>query len=140
MLTERMSELSMLIDARIVLIASLTVSYFVCVEHRQQLSIEGNETRSDQVRCINQLLNYLQRRTHDFDVLRVQCILNRDDELRDNRVDFVAAIREQILNALPCEGLVRMLSLRKAVEKQRQIKTVIKLVDVDCPTYFIAAN
>lgn len=85
-------------------------------------------------------MNDLQRRAHDFDVFGVERVLYGNYELRDYRVDLVAAIRQQILHALAREGFVRMLSLREAVEEQRQVEAVVELINVDCPADFVAAD
>lgn len=90
----------------------LTVPYFVRIEHGQQLSVEGHKPRPNQVGRVDQLLNDFQRRAHDFDVLCVESVFYGNYELGDNRVDFVAAVRQQILNALTSESFVRMLGLR----------------------------
>lgn len=39
---------------------------------------------------------------------------DRYDQKRYNRIDFIATGEQQILNALPCVHLVRMLCLRKS--------------------------
>lgn len=72
----------------------LTVSYFVCIEDRQQLAIEGHQARANKVRSVDQLLNNFQRRAHDLDVLGVESIFYGNYELRDYRVDFIAAVRQ----------------------------------------------
>jgi hypothetical protein len=119
---------------------ALTVSRFVSVEHGQQLSVERHQRGSNEIGRSDQLLDYLHDGAHDLGVFRVERVLDRNNELRDDGIDAIAAVREEVLNALASERLVRMLSLGEAVKKERQVQTVIELVNVDCPRDLLAAN
>jgi len=78
-------------------------------------------------------LQDLQHFDHHLLVARVQCRLDRDDELRDDWQDLGATVLEHVQRAFLCEEGVGHLGLSGAVEEDGQVVVEVELLDVDLP-------
>ena len=69
---------------------------------------------------------------------RVQSVLDRDDELGNDRENLVGTVFQHVMNALSGEKLVGMSNLAESVKEKWEIVMEVQLLDLYLPCNLVA--
>lgn len=103
---------------------------------------EGGDARherlADELAGYNQLLQNLQRDGNDGGVTGVERRLQGDDELRNDRKNFLAAVLKHVEHTLDCEEAVGLFLFPQPVKKDGKVVMEIQLFDFHLPLDAVA--
>mmetsp|Transcript_90316 Transcript_90316/g.255383 ORF Transcript_90316/g.255383 Transcript_90316/m.255383 type:complete len:217 (+) Transcript_90316:236-886(+) len=114
-------------------VADVLVLRLVDIEYREDLPVVRHEGLPYHVAALHQGLEDLEHNTYDVLIAAAQRGLDRNDQLRDDRQDFGAALIKQVVDALHRQKAVGVLLLAEAVEEEGEVVVVVQLLHVDLP-------
>jgi len=100
-------------------ITAVKVLYFENVEYWEDLPVVWHKRFADELARVYQLLQDLQSDADNLVVSRVECRLDWDDELWDDRENLSSAVLQHVLDASTCEKVVWVGCLAQTVEEER---------------------
>mmetsp|Transcript_77367 Transcript_77367/g.201396 ORF Transcript_77367/g.201396 Transcript_77367/m.201396 type:complete len:259 (+) Transcript_77367:126-902(+) len=104
------------------------------VEHRQDLSVVWHQGLPDHLGRLNKHLENLEGSQHHLWVPGVECLFDRDDQLRHHWQNLAAALLQHVVHALNRKKTVRILLFPKPIKEDGEVVVVIQLVDLHLPS------
>mmetsp|Transcript_34988 Transcript_34988/g.79781 ORF Transcript_34988/g.79781 Transcript_34988/m.79781 type:complete len:254 (-) Transcript_34988:376-1137(-) len=114
-------------------IADVHVFVLEDVEHRQNLSVVRDQSFANHLTTQHQLLQHLQNDRDNGWIAGVECGLDWNDQLRDDRKNLGATVLQHVEDALYREETVWLLLFPQAVKEDGQVVVVVQLLDVNFP-------
>jgi hypothetical protein len=111
----------------------LTVSMLEEVHYGKNLSVVGDEALREDIRGLDELLQVPQGLHHDLRGFGTQCLLDRDDQLRQDREDLVFTLGDERGKALVCQEPEGVLCFTQAVEEDGEVVMVVQEAHIHFP-------
>lgn len=113
------------------LITAVKVLLFENVEYRKDLPVVWHERFADELLRVYQLLQDLQSNADNHRISCVQRRLDWNDELRDDRENFLSTMLQHVLNTSTCKEVVWVCNLAETIKEERQVVVKVKLFNFD---------
>jgi len=132
-LLNKFSKVLLLPLAVIDLVAEVGVLGLHQVKNGEDLAVVGDHGFANSVSALHEALQNLQGNCNDIGVTRVQCSLDGNDELWNDREDLGTALFKHVERALDRQESVWILLLANALEEDGEVVMVVEGHDVDLP-------
>ena len=106
------------------------------IHNWQYLAIVGHQGLSNGIRGAHEKLDLLQGLHNDISLLCLKGILDRDDELRQNRKDLILAADDELIATAISQELRGIFLFSQTLEEDRQVVVVVEHFDLDLPLDF----
>ena len=132
-LLDQISQILMFSLAVINFVSKILVFSFEQVHNWKDLSVVRNQCFSNCVWTSYQSLQDLKSDSNDLWISCVQCCLNRDNKLWNNRKNFCSTLFKHVKHSLDWEESVRISLLSDSLEKDWQVMVIVKLLNINFP-------
>lgn len=103
------------------------------IHNWQYLAIVRHQGLSNGIRGAHEKLDLLQGFHNDISLLCLKSILDRDDELRQDRKDLILAANDQLIATTISQELRGIFLLPQTLEEDGQVVVVVEHFDLDLP-------